>query len=280
MVIKENKKQLGVLYSALYIPEIVTSTKSITPSLAQRIPTLKSNKAAGFTSVFKLQESISLNVSPELCRISNISTINDSFDRHIDEIESIVASTLISAKSHLQSKVTRIYLFPTFSDFIQKEMRGISGFSPYEYCNTIHIFIHPTFPKGWQNSLKETIAHEFFHSVHLEQDHHFTRLDNWIIFEGLAEYFTSQILDRKTLLVKSILSDSEVLSWLPQVNKIHKSKNFNVNLDIIYGSKKYPQWLGYKIGYVLVKSFLNHRRTITWIELMKMDPSLIYKEAL
>ena len=90
----------------------------------------------------------------------------------------------------LPGRISSIFVFPTFSQFVREKMSGTTGYT--SWSDTILIFVNPA-SLQCDKALGETVGHEFNHAVFLRDKKCTTLLDS-IIFEGLAEHFREQII--------------------------------------------------------------------------------------
>lgn len=81
----------------------------------------------------------------------------------------------------------------------------------------------------------------------------------------------------KPLWTQSV-SPKECKGYLSTLETLLSSEENCVYRDVFFGSKDYPQWLGYSLGYNLVKSYLQNT-TLSWSEIMGVDPKTILEES-
>lgn len=189
-----------------------------------------------------------------------------NFDKK--KILKIIEDTFSKCHRELPAKPTRTFLFPSFNSFVKNKMDGVGGFSPWK--NTILIDINPTV-KNWETALKNTIAHEYNHSVVYNLHKWKTLLDS-IIFEGFAEHFREQIVSGERAPWTKAVSQEECKKHFSKLKKKLNSKNHQLYREVFFGSEKYPLWLGYSLGYQIVKLFLSKNKEKSWIEIVKIKP--------
>lgn len=192
-----------------------------------------------------------------------------------NKIFNIIKDTLTKCHSKLSAKPARIFLFPNFNSFVKNRMGGVSGFSPRE--NTILIDINPTV-KEWETNLKNTICHEYNHSVVYNFHKWNTLLDN-LIFEGLAEHFREQVIGGKRSPWVKAVSQQKCRKYFSQLEGVLNSKSHQLYREVFFGSRTYPLWLGYSLGYYIVYSFLNNNKEKSWEDIVKIKPKEILEQS-
>ena len=65
----------------------------------------------------------------------------------------------------------------------------------------------------------------------------------------------------------------------PKIEDKLNSRNQQLYYDLFFGSKKYPLWSGYSIGYYIVQNYLNKQKKINWNKIIRLDPQIILKES-
>jgi|GEM_PF-4688235 len=54
-------------------------------------------------------------------------------------------------------------------------------------------------------------------------------------------------------------------------------KNYSLHMNLFFGSKEYPLWSGYSIGFYLIEDILEKEKHINWKKLLETNPSLFKK---
>lgn len=171
----------------------------------------------------------------------------------------------------LYPKNISLYIFPTNNNFIIEEMNGISGFAPYQ--NNIFLFINQS---AFQNKekIKETILHEFNHTCFYEKHTWNSLLDSFIA-EGLADLYTIEILKSKIPDWSNNFSLNEIKQFWPQLKD--KLDQEDLHSQVFWGSEnKFPNWLGYSIGFQILNLFRKHHPNLTWKEILNHTPKQIF----
>ncbi len=193
------------------------------------------------------------------------------------QIEKTVQSTVQKChkKLSLSTPPFFVFIFPWFPEKDDKSFGGVNGFAPY--ADTIHLFISPS--KFSSRSLQETVAHElshavFFHYHPLEQ----TLLDA-MIFEGLAENFREEIVGGSPAPWSITLTIKKTREMLATLKPSLSSKSYNLYREVFLKEGKYKRWTGYSIGYRIVKLFRKSNPKMSWEEIMRMTPKIIFNKS-
>lgn len=193
--------------------------------------------------------------------------------KEIDKILEVSKEILEKLEKYSSNK-KHVFVFPCFDNFTIKKMNGLGGFCPWK--NVILIFLNPQ--KSWENSLKETIIHEFVHSISPFYKGGNFSIGEGLIFEGLAENFREKVFGGESAPYSKALNEEEAMEILNEIKDKLNSKNWNEYIEIFYGTKKYALWAGYSIGYYLIKRYLKNKVKINWNELLRGDPKKILSE--
>ncbi|MBS3060721.1 MAG: hypothetical protein J4432_04410 [DPANN group archaeon] len=140
----------------------------------------------------------------------------------------------------------------------------------------MNIFITGT--AGWKTSLRETIAHEYCHSITKYPIANNSILDA-IIYEGMAEHYRENVVGGKTAPWASALSRNESKAQLKKLKSKLNSKSHKLFQQVFFGSSEYPLWTGYSIGYQIIKEFMKRSPNVTWKEIMALDPKKILRQS-
>ncbi len=200
-------------------------------------------------------------------------TVLPKYDFDKKKIFKIIETSLIACHKELPARPTRIFLFPNFHPFVKNKMDGVSGFSPWK--NTILLNINPT-AKNWEFALRNAVAHEYNHCV-IYNFHKWETLLDSIIFEGFAEHFREQIIGGERAPWTKAVSRKECKKYFSRLE--FNSKNHQIYREVFFGSKKYPLWIGYSLGYQIVKSFLSKNKKQSWVDIVKIKPKEILKQS-
>ncbi|MCH7568627.1 MAG: hypothetical protein IIA87_04355 [Nanoarchaeota archaeon] len=191
----------------------------------------------------------------------------------VKEVEWVIRKT----HNILGKREIIIYILPTNSLFIIKKMGGVTGWPAWE--NIVHIYVYPT--KNWRLNFKSTLLHELAHSMQDYYSYEMNLFDH-LIADGLAEHFQEKFLNGKRNPFTKVVSKKKAKEIFkkvrPFMNKTMTDSDPDIHVELFFGSKKYPHWAGYTIGYYLVEDFLKNKKHISWEKLFRQKPQEFLKE--
>jgi len=165
----------------------------------------------------------------------------------------IVQNEFIYLKERWSGPNIPIYIFPITQEQTITKKNGVA------YPNALFLYIREL----EKQELKALFAHEYNHVCRLQylnkSLNEVTLLDS-LILEGLAECAVEEIYGDKWLApwLRYYSLDKMLEIWkvhfLPQIN----IRGLNNHVEFLYGGKL-PQWIGYCIGYEIVRTYIkNH----------------------
>lgn len=113
---------------------------------------------------------------------------------------------------------------------------------------------NPAFCKNDGQSLERMFAHELHHAARWAGPGYGVTLGEVIVSEGLAGYFSLELLGGKPELWESLSSDA-VQPYLEQLHEDWDRTDYDHNAWF-YGTRHLPRWLGYTAGFNLVSRYL------------------------
>src|SRR5699024_8364288 len=136
-------------------------------------------------------------------------------------------------------------------------MKGISGVAS-NTGNVIVIQIDPSFS---ESLLEYAVAHEYSHTVALEDDSQFaeTVLVN-ILLEGKADVFDKMMYPKAEVPWIEPISEEE----MENIRNKGEENPYDSELytDLQKGTSKYREWSKYKRGYAITESYLNTEKNV------------------
>jgi len=190
----------------------------------------------------------------------------------------VIKNTLIKCRRlFIPGAPAKIFIFPCFSDFVDKQQEGVCGFVPRQ--NVIHIYLSSN-AVHFEKRLKYTVAHEFYHAI---SDKYCKKWNKSIlgslISEGLANNFRIMAVGGALTSGLIALSKKQCQKVWPKIKKALNSKDPKTFQELFFENKKYPLWSGYALGYQIVKSFLKKNPRIRWTDIVKLSPSEILSKS-
>lgn len=130
------------------------------------------------------------------------------------------------------------------------------------------------------NELAAMVAHELNHAARLKS----LPINNWnnvtfaqdIIQEGIAQVFQETLYSNsKQYINKAVLKN--INFWFNKTKRLHNKDRAEYDRNAwFFGDKLTPRWVGYTLGYVIVKDYLDIN-TISLRKLTKLNSDNIIK---
>ncbi|SDZ00921.1 Uncharacterized protein YjaZ [Evansella caseinilytica] len=185
-------------------------------------------------------------------------------------------------KARFEGPDPEIYLFPLDIDnhLLMEVMNGKNGIT---YPGYVLLFFKQDIPPKEKQAL---FLHEYHHVCrlhHQRQDGKSATLLEAMIMEGLAEYEVKRMLGREFVSKwMTLYPDQTLLNYWQKGIDVRKNiKGRHNHLPFLFGgSRGYPKWLGYSIGYRMVESYLEKIGSCDPIQLLKTAPETILKHSL
>lgn len=179
------------------------------------------------------------------------------------EIETIISSAYLGCNNYLNNDSVIFYIVPALADKkkVMNEMGGAAGFTPGSKQIVLQVDFNI---KTWKEALKYTIAHEFNHACLIKENptemREFTLL-RYLVFEGKAEAFATLVypLEKERIPNTFSLSDHEKKALWLKIKPDLQSDNWDIFMEVMFGSKNYPNYGGYTLGFDIIQTaFKNH----------------------
>lgn len=271
IIAKKNGRDAAIGTLSLFTKyDTSSSADNIIGQFLEDIPHSESIGYAGFGEQQYLKDSLLYNIPDPNQDLSPVS----AFSVPEKELLTTIEQALQLCHEHIETPPTNIFLFPTFSTFVQEKMGGVSGYTPYK--NTLLLFVSPTETEHWKRALTETICHEFLHAV---MDNFYERqnlLDD-LVFEGVAESFVSFLFGERPDMPSQALSQEDALKWYEKLKKYFQKTD--LYYSVFLEGEDYPLWAGYAIGYQLIKAYQKQHPETSWDEIVRLKPEEVIEKS-
>lgn len=194
--------------------------------------------------------------------------------KYIEDIKKCLNNATSKCDDLFKLPKLYIFVFPTQDKFVEEQMKGVNGFAPYQ--KTIHLYINSEI-KGWFNELPKTFAHEIAHAISHSLFKWETILDT-LVFEGIAEHFRKKTIGGERAPWAKAISEKKAEDIIENLERkeLLNIEDQNLYFDLFFGNDEFPQWAGYTIGYVIVKTVLeNSGEDIN--SLIKTEPKKVFE---
>jgi hypothetical protein len=189
-----------------------------------------------------------------------------------ERIRDIIISTVEKCDGELSVPTENfIFVDPFFPDEDSTVFEGVMGVASYS-C-VFHLFVNLS--NFSEQSLIDTVAHELNHTIYLY--HHYDNFDNHnlldsILMEGLAENFKEAFFTPESTPWAGALEEAEAFEILQDSKDLLFSTDEKEMSGFIHGKgEAQKRWMGYSVGYWLVKRFIAQHPELSWDEIMKLD---------
>lgn len=173
------------------------------------------------------------------------------------------------------SKPVETVIFSSIPEFVIPEV-GIGANATIQGDIIVNIdFSRHDIKRVIQKELPSALYHEFSHvvraSVHKKL---YATLNESFITEGIASYIEKETFPKKIPYIEPIKNEGKY--WL-QAQKI-MNKNFYDHGEWFFGTKKLPRWIGYRLGYLIVNSFMECQKNLTLAQLVETKSRNVLQE--
>ena len=194
-------------------------------------------------------------------QINNTSELKKSIEK-IEENRELIKNKIIGALKMSREKIGNdsltIYIMPVNPENreIIDGMTGIMGLTAGS--KQIILTIEPEI-SGWENMLEYAVAHEFNHAYWTNLN--FGKFPKWtlldyLIFEGRGDYFAHLLYPTVIAPWTTALTESQKLELWETIKPNLQSEDMSYQMEVMFGSRKYPIWGGYSLGYDMVLTAL------------------------
>lgn len=196
----------------------------------------------------------------------------------VRDYSSIVNKSFNQLKEEWSGPDCDLFLFPI--DCTNRELtytdHHISGLS---FSDKVFLFFDPF---TTEEVIKAGLAHEYSHSIRLQEVHHFDqpiRLKDALILEGIAEVITKRLYGISLLPTTSLTSAKLTEAFKKWIEpNLTISSTHPLYHHLIYGSNNIPKFLGYYSGTYLVGNWLT-KHQVDISDLIRIPTDQFFKES-
>lgn len=199
--------------------------------------------------------------------IKNTFELKQSIDRiaiNKATIENKIIGAINKSRLSIVNESLTIYIIPVNPNFKQviEGMSGIMGLTAGS--KQIILTIEPDI-LGWENMLEYAVAHEFNHAywtnLNFEKSTNWTLLD-YLVFEGKGDYFAHSLYPSVIAPWTMALTQNQISDLWDKIKPNLQSEDIGLQMEIMFGSRNYPVWGGYSVGYDIVKTALENNKNL------------------
>lgn len=199
--------------------------------------------------------------------INNTSELKKSIAR-ITQNQKTIKTTIIGAlkksRQYIENDSLTIYIIPANPESrqIMEHMGGIMGLTAAS--KQIILAIEPDI-LGWENMLEYAVAHEYNHAYWSNVN--FGKLAKWtllnyMVFEGRGDYFAHLLYPNVVTPWTLALTENQKLDLWNRIKPNLQSEDIRFQMEVMFGSRNYPVWGGYSLGYDIVLTALTNNKKL------------------
>lgn len=205
--------------------------------------------------------------------IKDLKQMNTYLKKHHQHIMKQIKSSLLTSMKQLpRDEKLVVFVSPTtpLEHDDAKRYGGVSGVA--QGNNSMSLFFLKDFSK---ESLLNTTAHEYHHTVALDEPNRATILD-YIILEGKAEFFAHKLYPMESSEAIAPLLDHSLEHVISELNAERLTTD-----DLFFGNyeKQIPSFTKYRLGYMIVSDFMKQHPEISLKEWSRMSSVQILEKS-
>lgn len=199
--------------------------------------------------------------------INNTSELKKSIARITQNqktIKTTIIGTLKKSRQYIENDSLTIYIIPANPESRQlmEHMGGIMGLTAAS--KQIILAIEPDI-LGWENMLEYAVAHEYNHAYWSNVN--FGKLAKWtllnyMVFEGRGDYFAHLLYPNVVTPWTLALTENQKLDLWNRIKPNLQSEDIRFQMEVMFGSRNYPVWGGYSLGYDIVLTALTNNKKL------------------
>lgn len=173
-------------------------------------------------------------------------------------------------------RYVEIVIFSSAPDFVIPQV-GIGAHATIQGDVVVNIdFLRRDITRVIKNELPSTLYHELSHVVRksVHQDLYETLLES-LVTEGIASYIEKKVFGKNVPYIKRIRNERE---YWQKARKDMNKKTYN-HAEWFFGRGKLPRWIGYRLGYLLVDSFMKRRKNLSFAQLARTESRKVARES-
>lgn len=135
---------------------------------------------------------------------------------------------------------------------------GICGHCPAE--DLVYLSIDPDNPKLEKplgQAFERIIAHEYHHAMRWKTVGYGQTLGEALISEGLAGHFVRELYNSQPESWECAIAAKDMRQHIPAALSEYDNTSYS-HAEWFFGTGKFQNWLGYSMGFELVRQYLTH----------------------
>jgi len=172
-------------------------------------------------------------------------------------------------------KAVETVIFSSTPEYVIPEV-GVGAYATMQGVIIVNIdFSRRDIIKVIQKEFPSMLYHEFSHVVRASvYKNLYATLIESLITEGIASYVEKKLFRKKVPYIEPIRNERKYWS---QVQEGMNRNTYDYS-EWFYGTKKLPRWIGYRLGYLIVNSFMEQQKNLSLAQLVRTKSFEILRE--
>jgi len=190
------------------------------------------------------------------------------------KVSSVVRDSLqLSRKVFEYSKPVGVIIIEAQSELVIPEI-GLMGRAVGKQGLEIYVDFERKFKKDeLETELASTVYHELAHLVRENKVGYSRSLLDAIVSEGISCYAEKYFQPEHT--IPYIASVENEQKYIQEAKLLFDKEDFD-HAKWFFGSRNFPKWIGYRLGYVIVDKYMGEKK-VSLAELARTNSRLILK---
>lgn len=192
---------------------------------------------------------------------------------------SVEKSALLALKEASElfgyKKPVEVAIFSSHPETVIPEL-GIVGRAIFEGDIVVDIdFTRKDIARIIKRELPSTLYHELSHVVRNATARYGETLLDALVSEGIGAYTENKIFRRTTPYTEPIRHEKK---YLQNARRMFNKRQYN-HPEWFWGQGKLPRWIGYRLGYLLVDSFMKQHKNLSFAQLVRIESRKVAQES-
>jgi uncharacterized protein YjaZ len=211
------------------------------------------------------------DVPPDVTITNDVETLKEytaKLIRHQDETNEVIKEALTKSSKILEGEDKTVYILPVNPEVPMKGMGGVAAWTLDD--NAILLLLEPSYK---DERLAYTVAHEYHHAVLMENSPGYDSVLDFVIFEGKGDAFAKTLYPEVEVPWTKNVDDKELEVSFSQLKEYGRTSQFEIYYEWESGndSMNIPRWANYRMGFLMMESYLNEHGNAPVKEWTDMD---------
>jgi uncharacterized protein YjaZ len=196
--------------------------------------------------------------------------------RHQDETNEIIKEALTKSSKIIEGGDKAVYILPVNPEFPMKGMGGVAAWTLDD--DVILLLLNSSYK---QERLAYTVAHEYHHAILMESGSGYDSILDFVIFEGKGDTFANIVYPEVEVPWSQKGDGKELEVSFSQLKEYGQTSQFEIYYEWERGnaSMNIPKWANYRMGSLMMQSYLKGHGDVPIKEWTDMDAEKILLES-